>query len=478
MVSRVGNANTRLSRSAERLATGKRLNRAADDGAGTAQAARFRARARSLEQTVRNIREGRSLLEAVDTALDDITGRLHRIRELAVRAASDAMLHRDRLKLDNEAQHHLDEIERRAEETELASGKPLVPNEVDWVPPTIDVGVVVDVSGSMGPYFAPLRAGLSAFVSRMASASVETNLGVARIGNREDAADAALRVSDIGEDATAALAGLNTVGQSMDTYSSLMNLSGANDRPGAADPDAFTWTGAEDRHLIVLTDTRAQEVNLAGDTEGGTAVALNDLGIQTHVIGAAARQGDFNGITGATGSWQELGAAGANIDAALTALGDGILNVQDTPPEPVYVEVQGGVDPGEAFDLELPVDATIEGLGLDELHLVTKLGANDALDDTATALEQVLTHRGSVGAKMNRLTHAESVQKGVHLATEASRGRLEDADMASEARDYFGRQTKLQAASAVFARMQQLERSQAEAMTATLGGARLVNATA
>lgn len=475
MVHRVGATRKRLSRSSERLATGKRLNRAGDDPAGIAQAARPRARVRSLEQSKQNIRQGRTLLETVGTALADITNDIHRIRALAVRAASDTILHRDRLGLDFEVQGLLRDIDRTASETELATGLPLVPNEFEWAPPSIDVGVAVDVSGSMGSYFAPLISGLNVFVDRMASASVQTNVGVARIGKGEDPTDAAVRVSDIGEDPTAALAGLTTVGQSMETYSALTNLAGGIDRPGVTDPDAFTWTQADNRHVIVLTDTSAVEgASLAGDTEASTANALASQGVRAHVIGVSGRASNFDEIVGSAGSWHLLGANGSNIAAALQAIGDDILNVQDTPPEPKLTEVQAGAGQGERFDLELPVDATLSGLGLEGLNLVTKGAANTALDSTSAAMETVLGYQGGVGAKLNRLTHAENVQAAQHMAAEATRARLEDADFGVEAREYFGQQMKLQAATALFARMQQMEQATASAMTGTLGGARLV----
>jgi flagellar hook-associated protein 3 FlgL len=72
----------------DRLATGKRITRASEDPTGMAQALELRAAQRVREQEVRNAADGRMWLGLADSKLQGVVDRLHRARELAVRAAS------------------------------------------------------------------------------------------------------------------------------------------------------------------------------------------------------------------------------------------------------------------------------------------------------------------------------------------------------------------------------------------------------
>ncbi|MCC7488048.1 MAG: hypothetical protein IT485_00220, partial [Gammaproteobacteria bacterium] len=89
------NAQRNLSRSdstlqtaLQRLSSGLRINSAKDDAAGLAIANRFTTQIRGLNQAVRNANDGISLAQTAESALDELTNNLQRIRELAVQAAN------------------------------------------------------------------------------------------------------------------------------------------------------------------------------------------------------------------------------------------------------------------------------------------------------------------------------------------------------------------------------------------------------
>ena len=79
-----------LSKSMERLASGFRINRAADDAAGLAKSETLRADIRGINQAVRNAQDGISFVQTAEGALDEIHSILQRINELAVSAANTA----------------------------------------------------------------------------------------------------------------------------------------------------------------------------------------------------------------------------------------------------------------------------------------------------------------------------------------------------------------------------------------------------
>ncbi|MCA9789703.1 MAG: flagellin, partial [Cyanobacteria bacterium HKST-UBA05] len=85
----VSNQNGGLSKTFEKLSSGKRINRAADDAAGMAVSNELETRVRGEAQALQNVQDGLSMLNVVDGALLQISGMLQKIRELVVQAAND-----------------------------------------------------------------------------------------------------------------------------------------------------------------------------------------------------------------------------------------------------------------------------------------------------------------------------------------------------------------------------------------------------
>lgn len=82
--------NTQLGKSLEKLSSGFRINRAADDAAGLAKSESLRAEIRGSRQAIRNAQDGVSLVQTAEGALNEVHSILQRMRELAVDAANTA----------------------------------------------------------------------------------------------------------------------------------------------------------------------------------------------------------------------------------------------------------------------------------------------------------------------------------------------------------------------------------------------------
>lgn len=96
-VNRYYNINLQaLSKNAERLASGYRINRAADDPAGLAISERMRAQIRALNMATRNAQDGISAIQTAEGALDRVHAILQRMNELAVQSANGTNLNLDR----------------------------------------------------------------------------------------------------------------------------------------------------------------------------------------------------------------------------------------------------------------------------------------------------------------------------------------------------------------------------------------------
>jgi len=104
--------DTRLSRSIEKLSSGYRINRAADDAAGLAVANKLRVDIRAMNVASRNAAQANTMVQVAEGAMGNIAGMLERLKELATQAASDNLSDTERGYLDTERSKIEDEINR------------------------------------------------------------------------------------------------------------------------------------------------------------------------------------------------------------------------------------------------------------------------------------------------------------------------------------------------------------------------------
>jgi len=120
--------NNRLGSTLEKLSSGSRINRAADDAAGLAISDSLNADIRSMNQAIRNSQDGVSLVQVFEGGTNEINNMLIRIRELAMQAASDTVGDRERALINNEVQELKNEVDRVSQTTRYA-GKNLLNGE-------------------------------------------------------------------------------------------------------------------------------------------------------------------------------------------------------------------------------------------------------------------------------------------------------------------------------------------------------------
>ncbi|NCN28284.1 flagellin FliC [bacterium] len=107
-----------LAGSNEKLASGSRINKSADDAAGLAISSNLNGNIRSLQQAQRNAQDGISFIQVAEGAMNEVGNMIIRLRELSVQAASDTIGTKERGYLDREAQQLKLEMERIAQSTE------------------------------------------------------------------------------------------------------------------------------------------------------------------------------------------------------------------------------------------------------------------------------------------------------------------------------------------------------------------------
>lgn len=111
--------NSSLNKSLEKLSSGLRINRAADDAAGLAISEKMRAQIKGLNQAVRNAQDGVSLIQTAEGAMNETHSILQRMRELAVQAANETYTASDRQEIQKEIDALKGEVNRIANTTEF-----------------------------------------------------------------------------------------------------------------------------------------------------------------------------------------------------------------------------------------------------------------------------------------------------------------------------------------------------------------------
>ncbi len=117
------NTSSGLAKAMERLSSGLRVNRAADDAAGLAISEKLRSQVGGLNTAIKNAESGISLIQTAEGALNETHSILQRMRDLAVQAANGVYSTDDRTALNTEFQQLISEVSRIADQTEFNAMK-------------------------------------------------------------------------------------------------------------------------------------------------------------------------------------------------------------------------------------------------------------------------------------------------------------------------------------------------------------------
>ncbi|MBN2220900.1 MAG: flagellin, partial [Vallitaleaceae bacterium] len=123
-------SNGKLDKTLERLSSGLRINRAADDAAGLAITQKMDTQVRGLKQANRNAMDGISLIQTAEGALSEVHAMLQRVRELAVQVSNGTYDAQDRKAVQDEVTQLQNEIQRISDDIEFNEMK-LLNGDID-----------------------------------------------------------------------------------------------------------------------------------------------------------------------------------------------------------------------------------------------------------------------------------------------------------------------------------------------------------
>lgn len=424
------------------LTTGKRVNNAADDVGAFSMTQSMQAEQTSRRMSMRNIGGGLSLLERAESGVAEIISHLTRLRELAVQASTETLNVADRAIMQNEFQAQMESLDMVAESVNFNTSDLLVSYNVD-------LGLLVDVSGSMGGEITNVKNSIGNLVSKVENSNIDLKLGMAHMGADPAGGDNVTKVADMDDPDIVFDNALNQLNTSyartgMDPWSSLVNLASPDtDRAGFTDPDAFDWRdGSEVKSIVVITDTGREYQWSSGNlgTESETMSTMIDEDITVHTIGGSHFNGNssydsrevMTNITNATnGTFTFTDQAGNQVQDALDTIATDLI---DKYRGSKSIAIQGGPNQGEdnILLLDTPFDYTSAALSMGDLDVSTLSGAQTAVDSIDAAMQRVQDGRSRTGALYNRLLHMYNFEQANFASNEAVKISAVDVDVAEE----------------------------------------------
>ena len=139
-----------LSKSIEKLSSGYRINKAADDAAGLSISEKMRGQIRGLNKASDNSEDGISMIQTAEGGLNETQNILQRMRELAVQAANDTNVTADRDAINDEMKQLSDEITRIGQQTQYNTKNVLNSGSLDTVVGSGSFSINLQVGANCG----------------------------------------------------------------------------------------------------------------------------------------------------------------------------------------------------------------------------------------------------------------------------------------------------------------------------------------
>jgi len=458
----------------ERLATGSRINGAADDAAGLAMVERMNTQIRGLTMATRNANDGIALIKTVENALVEVSGMLQRMRELAVQAANDTNTPTERAFANNEFNQLQLEISRVSLNTRYNGAQVLngsfsakslqVGTESGE---TLDFSIGNVESSKLGAYVISGK-NTSAVVGSV-TATDPTN---AIAGDDVTiTAGSVSRTIDVEADDSAkdvarkinAVAGGTQVTAEARSYAWLYTATAAPSTNARLDINGFETAAfsissndvsdavQKINAISASTGVQASSTNdykiLLSDRDGDDIIVINsstrtDLTVQSLAVDATTPYGYSSSATSGTNT-VTLTASGSATDTVNVR---GNLRLSSTADFSVTQSTADGY-----FDYASGGTVAAPLLNISEVDVLTRITASDALAIIDGAIATTSSMRGGLGTLQNRLEYTVSNLMKVTEFTIGAKSRIADADFAAETSRLAKAQVLQQAGAAMLA---------------------------
>ena len=491
------------SKSTEKLSSGYRINRAADDAAGLSISEKMRGQIRGLNQASTNAQDGISLIQTAEGALNESHSILQRMRELSVQAANGTETDDDREAVQNEIEQLQSELTRISDTTEFNTMKLLDGSQSGSK-------VQVSVSKSAESNLKTVEA--TAQVNKMAKAVAENDGGDSKlsvtvldkngnatttevtvsydktagtfsangktlkaVGTQNDKAFAK-QVGDALKEALEA----TDFGKNYDITNDAGTLSfTAKEKGSTSDAILTSYNGGATEATTKTADTGTDEYQQIAEGIGvydGSGNIEDKIftvnGEKFLYVTDPAKLGDdykdvnYVKVTGINA--QNADGSDAKTMAALIKSKTGIEAETDKAAKTTLnlkpsstatgkgIELQIGANEGQTMSFTLDdMSADALGVGGSSVNLSTQESAKTATTTIDAAIKKVSKARGQMGAVQNRLEHTINNLDTASENLQTAESRIRDTDMAEEMVNYSKNSILAQAGQSMLAQANQ-----------------------
>ncbi len=434
----LGITNNRKAKSTEKLSSGYRINRAADDAAGLTISEKMRSQVRGLNQGSKNVQDGISVCQVADGALAEIDEMLHRMTELSIKAANGTNTSQDRGAIQKEINALRGEVDRISKSTEFNTRPLFDGDNIEYLE---RIGPSRYVSSVAGTYNGPLIPSPSAAKGYISEAYEKNGMFYS---------SASMDFSYINS---------KSITELYDKTFSFDCSASCNER------FSFTFKDADGSNVDTLSSSTPHnyEIGIKGLTSGAEVVkTLYDFVSANHPSGDSQtgdgipvshsneliKQDDTTLILVGQHSSRNKEDVETYYQSRYTnATNSGAVNFAEISGEieitidvPVYEQdksdyqqiwIQAG--PVKDDGLYITIDRmNAEILGLNDVDVTTEKKAKGSIETINNALTKVNNMRTQIGADQNRLEHTYKNVTNTAENTDASESRIRDTDMAEE----------------------------------------------
>jgi flagellin len=398
----------------ERLSSGFRINRAADDAAGLAVSEKLKAQIGGLNQASRNSQDGISMIQTAEGALDEVQSMMQRMRDLAVQASSDtnSQTERDNINLElGQLGQEINSISMRSK----FNGQSLLSG-------SLTKAQLTDGAGTATAY----NSGANNEIINTSDPTKQTTL------------TSGLKVSNVSVDGAQAGKGFHlSTGTAANQIVLSMFKSDGSTAETMTDQSGHTMGVVQ---KLTVTDLQAGGSEILNFANLGVKITLTNGTAGS--VGAAAIKTDFT-----AGNALSVDTAQASGNATLQT---GANQGDETSVAFVNTSLSGGtgVTPMDTLAATLTTFASQGG--------ATRDNASSLISALDTALGSISSSRATLGAAQNRLQHTIANLGTTSENLSASNSRIRDVDVATESSEMAKNQVLEQAGVSVLAQANQL----------------------
>ena len=445
-------------KSTEKLSSGYKINRAADDAAGLTISEKMRKQIRGLDQASTNAQDGVSSVQTAEGALTEVHSMLQRMNELATQAANGTnSKDSDRQAIQDEIDQLTTEIDRVSETTKFNETY-LLKGEAG----TKTINMKAHDAGLKGK-LTDNGDGTATFVMDAINPGDKVSIGGKSYTIGATTADTDKLIADVADDTTHKDITING-----DTYKYIAQKGAGDDSAETAAKAGYykdgKWAAAAGK-----TTAQLKTLATAGSTVSAAGKEMTSMSAADATAGV--KSNDSTVIT--TAKAYEL--AGKELLAA-NSIGDtkGSSNVENanTNADGSFKITLGQADVANSLSFSLHVGADADmtnkiqvnidamdsaSLGIKGLNVKDDSGnaATYAVDAISDAISKVSSQRSSLGAVQNRLEHTINNLDNVVENTTTAESRIRDTDMAEEMVNYSKNNILAQAGQSMLAQANQ-----------------------